>query len=223
MRDDVGDLMKAKEAESRLVLPSKTFHVIRIDGRAFHSYTRSCERPFDARFAADMDATALALVAEISGSLTAFVQSDEISIISSDLISERAEPWFGGVVQKVVSVAASLATATFNQKRSDVSTSTALFDARVFSLGTEEEVTAYLAWRQADASRNAISMLAHHFLGHKAINRVPTSTRRTMLLDAGIDISSYPEGFLRGQAAFKECVVGDVEFTHKVSGELHIF
>lgn len=60
----LGDRMKAHEAAHRTVLPRRAYTLLRLDGRAFHSYTRGCARPFDEAFMADMDTVAEALCAE---------------------------------------------------------------------------------------------------------------------------------------------------------------
>ena len=109
MLDVLGDEMKAYEAETRISVPSDTIMVVRVDGRAFHTWTRGLDRPYDPRFNAAMDATALALAEAVSSCVAVYVQSDEISVIASDLASAATEHWFAGGVQKVASVAASAA------------------------------------------------------------------------------------------------------------------
>jgi tRNA(His) guanylyltransferase len=75
MNDSLGNRMKANyENRTRFFVPRRTYTVIRVDGRAFHTFTRGCERPFDARLIAAMDATALFLCREISGAKCAYVQ-----------------------------------------------------------------------------------------------------------------------------------------------------
>ena len=62
MEDSLGDRMKSDyESRTRYLLPRRTYTLIRIDGKAFHSYTRGCEKPFDIGLMDDMDATAKAL------------------------------------------------------------------------------------------------------------------------------------------------------------------
>ncbi|GAA2820440.1 hypothetical protein GCM10020220_005930 [Nonomuraea rubra] len=108
----LGDRMKGYEAVTRTLLPRRTYAVVRVDGRAFHRYLRHAARPFDDAVMRAMDAVAEALCAEMSGSVFAFTQSDECSVLLTDFDSAGTQPWFGGVVQKVVSVAASTATET---------------------------------------------------------------------------------------------------------------
>jgi tRNA(His) 5'-end guanylyltransferase len=148
----LGDRMKRHEAAHRAVLPRRTYTVLRVDGRSFHNYLRGAAKPFDEQFMADMDAVAEALCSEITGSVFAYTQSDEVSILATDFATEQTEPWFGGVVAKQLSAAASLATAVLNERRPG---RRALFDARVFTLSDPVEVANYFLWRQRRASATA--------------------------------------------------------------------
>lgn len=216
-RDELGDRMKGYEAETRVVLPAKTWAVVRVDGRAFHTYTRGLDRPFDIGFQADMDRVAFALVEEIAGAQLAYVQSDEVSVIFSDL-GERTEPYFGGVIQKIASIAAASASATMTRLRPDQAP--ALFDARVFALPSAVEVHNYLVWRQSDCRRNAISMLAHHHVGKSRVVGVSTPERRELLEQAGVVLDDIDLGFRQGRWATRRTVVGPVVYRDKRSGEL---
>lgn len=93
----LGDRMKGYEAVTRAVLPRRTYTIIRVDGRSFHSYLSGAVKPYDFGFMAEMDEVALALCKEISGAQFAFVQSDEISVLVTDFASNGTQPWFGGV------------------------------------------------------------------------------------------------------------------------------
>ena len=73
-KDTLGDRMKADyERRTRILLPRRTYTLIRVDGKSFHTYTRGCERPFDSGLMEDMDATALALCENMEGAQLAFV------------------------------------------------------------------------------------------------------------------------------------------------------
>ena len=61
--DSLGDRMKRYEAPTQLVLPRRTYTVMRIDGRAFHTWTRGLTKPYDSNFMSCMDAAALAFMA----------------------------------------------------------------------------------------------------------------------------------------------------------------
>lgn len=215
--------MKALEHTYRRHLPARSWAVVRLDGRAFHSYTRGLQRPFDAQFAADMDATAATVTAEVAGASFAYVCSDEISILFSDLAAEHTQMWFGGVVDKIVSITAALATARFNQLRpsSHPEAGPALFDSRVFTLPTREDVAGYFIWRQRDCTKNAVSMAAQATFSHKSLQGQHTGVLRERLLhEAGIDFETYPAGFRNGRVVVRREVPDTVTWMHKKTGEI---
>jgi len=213
----LGDRMKRYEATTRTLLPRRTYTVIRVDGRAFHSYLRGAAKPFDEPFMADMDATAEALCAEITGACFAYTQSDEISILLTDFGSHNTEPWFGGVVAKQLSIAASLATAVLNERRPG----RALFDARVFTINDPVEVANYFLWRQRDAVRNSISMAAQAHFPHKRLHGVNSGGMQELLWsEAGVNWNDYPDGCKRGRVAVRQVGEREITYTHKRTGNV---
>jgi len=200
------------ESRTKQKLMRRSYTVIRIDGKAFHTYTRGLIRPFDHGFIEDMNSTAEYLCKEIMGAKLAYVQSDEISVILTDFDNLNTEAWFDGTIQKITSVAASLATAKFNQLRfirglkeiahidektmrpnfewvemEDMSKKIAMFDARVFQLPTLTEVINYLVWRQQDAVRNSISSCAQCLYSHKELNGKKTDEMQEMMFQKGVN------------------------------------
>ena len=117
MKDDLGDRMKEYEMVTRQKLPRRGYTIIRIDGKAFHTYTKGLQRPFDIELVEDMDATAAFLCREIQNAVCAFVQSDEISILMCDFDKLTTSPWFDNNILKITSVSSSMATAFFNYRR----------------------------------------------------------------------------------------------------------
>jgi tRNA(His) 5'-end guanylyltransferase len=177
--------MKDLEQQYRTVLPARSYAVIRVDGKGFSRYTRGLQKPFDPKFTADMQATALFLCDNIDGAQLAFTQSDEISIVISDLGNANTQSWFGGQVQKIVSVTAALATAKFNRLRPEID-ALAAFDGRTHHLDGAEGVLDYVRWRQADAMKNSVGMLASHHFSHHDLQGVPVRERKAMLADKGV-------------------------------------
>ncbi|SHI67669.1 tRNA(His) guanylyltransferase Thg1 family protein [Streptomyces sp. 3214.6] len=212
-RTALGDRMKRHEAAYRAVLPRRTYTVLRVDGRAFHTYLRGAEKPFDETFMADMDAVAEALCAEITGSDFAYTQSDEISVLATDFASEGTEPWFGGVVAKQLSAAASLATAVLNERRPS---RRALFDARVFTLSDPVEVANYFLWRQRDAVRNSISMAAQAHFSHRRLEGVSTGGMQELLWsEVRVNWNDYSDGCKRGRVTVRHTGERPVEYFDK--------
>ena len=105
--------MKLLESAYRHTFPRRVPIVIRVDGKSFHTLTRHCQRPWDDRLAAAMDAVGLALCEEIQGAQVAYIQSDEVSVLVDGYRIVTSEP-LDNALQKMVSVSASVATAAFN-------------------------------------------------------------------------------------------------------------
>jgi tRNA(His) 5'-end guanylyltransferase len=217
----LGDRMKAYEQVTRSVLPPRTYAVVRVDGRAFHTFTRGMERPFSEPLASAMDGVGVALCEEISGTSLAYTQSDECSVVFSDLSGFDTQMWFGGVVQKIASVAASIATAAWATDADHPLHGTRpLFDARVFAISSEQEVTNYLIWRQVDCVRNSISMAAQAQFPHKQLHGVNTNAMQEMLFkEKGINWNDYPDDFKRGRVVVSSTVREEITYTDRRTKE----
>lgn len=185
MHDALGDRMKKQyEDRTRTYLPRRTYTIIRLDGKAFHTLTRNFDKPYDRYMSEWMDATALKLCKEIQGAQFAYTQSDEISILLTDFEKDTTEAWFDGNLQKMVSISASIATAEFNRllywdnrvKKDTV----AYFDSRIFTIADWVEVANYFQWRQKDAIRNSIQMLAQSLYSHKELMNKNTNQLQEM-------------------------------------------
>lgn len=209
-KSTLGDRIKEYEAVPDASLMRKTPVILRVDGKAFHTYTKGLKRPVDQGLQDCMLWTARRLCEEIDGARLAYVQSDEISLLVADWSTLATEPWFGYRVQKMASVAASIATAEFNHYRSYVSFEKdgklvsgrsfgmALFDCRVFNV-PRHEVNNYFIWRQQDATRNSISSLARAHFSHKQLQNKNSGEMQDMLmLEKGINWSKEPTGYKRG-------------------------
>ena len=224
----LGDRMKQFEAATRAVLPRRTFTVVRCDIRAAHVYLRLAKRPFDAAFMEVMDATAAVLCAEMSGSVFAYVQSDEISVLLTDFGSVHAQAWFAGVAQKMASIAAATATAEFNHQaciasfqegRLDVPHTKATFDARVFTIPDPVEVANYFVWRQRDCTRNSVSMAAQAHFSHKRLHGLNGGEMQELLWsEKGVNFNDYPDGAKRGRVCTRVTEKGPVTYTDKRTG-----
>lgn len=222
-------MRKSFEQESRTksFLPKKVYAIIRLDGKAFHTFTKQFKRPFDESFIEMMNVTAQHLCQKISGVKLAYVQSDEISLILTDFDTQETQAWYDGNIQKIVSVSASIATAHFNQcligsilERSNsdkekiidiyahaadcLKGSIAYFDSRVFYVETYEEVIDYLCLRQKDAISNSISMVAQSLYSHKLLNNKSSEEKKNMIKEKGLNWSSFPVGQQIGRIVLRE-------------------
>lgn len=200
--DALGNRMKSfYENRTKQFLPRRTYTVIRVDGKAFHTYTRGLERPFDMKLINDMDETAKYLCKNIQGAKLAFVQSDEISIILTDFDALDTDAWFDGNVQKITSISASLATAKFNELRPN---KIALFDSRAFTIPSKIEVINYLIWRQQDTTRNSISSVAQSMYSAKELHGKNTNEQQEMIFQKGTNWNDYDAKLKRGRLITKE-------------------
>src|ERR1035437_9992165 len=125
------------EDRTKTFLNRKTITIIRLDGKGFSKFTKNLKKPFDDGFSDDMNAAAVYLCENIQGAKFAYTQSDEISVVLTDTDTLESDAWFDYNVQKMVSIAASFATAKFNQLRlfreqNNPEYKLAAFDARVF-------------------------------------------------------------------------------------------
>lgn len=210
--DNLGDRMKRYEEVTQSLLTPRTPCVIRVDGKAFHTWTKknSCVKPFDETLMGWMTETTKFLCSEISGSVFAYTQSDEISILIKDYQELETQAWFDGKVLKMVSVAASLATGKFNDLCRS-SCSTAFFDARIFNV-PKEDVVNYFIWRQNDAVRNSVQMLARFYFSHKEMQGKHNDIVKSMLLERGVNWDKIETRKKRGTCVYKEKVmIGEVE------------
>lgn len=225
MQDALGDRIKGQyENRTRFLLPRRTYTIIRVDGKAFHTFTKGYDKPFDRDLMSIMDKTAIAMCEGIQGAKLAYVQSDEISILLTDFETDTTCAWFDGNLQKMASVAASLATMAFNREflKNSLSTGSdrekmtdvhailadcfkmAMFDARVFTIPDAVEVENYFIWRQNDASRNSVQMAARAVYSHKQLEGKGTSQLHDLLHAKGINWNDYTTGEKRGRIIKKQ-------------------
>ncbi len=181
----------------RVFLPRRTYTVIRIDGRAFHKFTRELERPYSRRLADALDRAALVLCQEMIGCRFAYGQSDEYSFLLTDFEREDSALWFDGNVQKIVSVAASIFTGAFNAAFG--ATAPGAFDARVMVIAQRSEVARYFLWRQLDASANSLNMLASAHFPHSDLEKKSTAEKHEMLHEKGLNWAKEKADFKRGR------------------------
>lgn len=229
MKDALGDRMKSYyENRTRMYLPRRTYTFIRVDGKAFHTYTKGFKRPFDDGLMDDMDSTAKYLCKNIQGTKFAFVQSDEISLLLTDFDKLTTDAWFDGNVQKITSVSSSLATTEFNRLRylrelknkviidektmkptfnwvdiEDILNKQASFDSRVFTIPLPIEVENYFIWRQQDTERNSISSVAQSLYSHKELNGKDTSDMQEMCWQKGVNWNDFSPKYKRGRIIVK--------------------
>lgn len=217
--DDLGMRMKSYyEAIPKTCLMRRVPVAIRLDGKAFHTFTRGFKKPFDEVLGRSMRATMKYLCENIQGCVLGFQQSDEITLILVDYKKLNSSAWFDYEVQKMCSIAASMATMAFTQFFYDnipvdiEYTGTyykaiekgAMFDARCFNI-PKEEVANLIYWRQLDATRNSIQMVGQANFSHKELQNKSCNQIQDMLHEKkDINWNDYPTHLKRGSCCIKK-------------------
>lgn len=211
------------EVRAQTYLPRRCPVILRIDGKAFHTFTKNCKRPFDKELMEAMDKTTIYLAENIQGAQIGYTESDEISILITDYTTINTDAWFSYNVQKMTSIAASMATAKFNSVYESSDTKyvserdnmgrevnrclydkpLALFDARVFSIPDLVEVANYFIDRQKDCERNSIQMVAQSMYSQKELHKKKIPQIHEMLYAKGINWNDYATGEKRGRLITK--------------------
>lgn len=221
-RCSLGDRMKEYEAVPKNFLTRRTPVIMRLDGKAFHSFTRGFTKPFDSILMRTMQMTMLELCKEIQGAVIGYTQSDEITIVLQDYKNIDTDAWFGYNVQKMVSVATSYATFYFSKWMKIIADNDydneiitvekvifidkklargAFFDCRVFNV-PKEEVNNCLIWRQQDAERNSIQALAQSLYSHKQLEGISCKKLQDkMFTEKGVNWNDLSVTEKRGSCA----------------------
>jgi tRNA(His) 5'-end guanylyltransferase len=244
VHDDLGKRMKEfYELVPKTRLVRRMPIVIRLDGKAFHSFTKNFKRPFDDLLIDCMQQTMKYLCENIQGCVLGYHQSDEITLILVDYKNLNSSAWFDAEVQKMCSISASMATMKFNQIfREKVEKFTedfyeawnvteedhklmeayskalargAMFDSRCFNI-PKEEVCNLLYWRQNDATRNSIQMVGQASFSHKELQGKSCNMIQDMLHEQkGINWNDFPAYQKRGSC----CVKSNTTCTYATENE----
>ena len=250
VHDDLGTRMKTfYEQIPKTKLMRRTPVIIRIDGKAFHTFTRGFQKPFDEVLIQTMQETTKYLCENIQGCVLGYTQSDEISLVLVDYQRFETSAWFDYEIQKMCSIAASMATMAFNKFfRKNVESwwtapfvgitkecqdreslyriyqialdKGAMFDARCFNI-PKEEVTNLIYWRQLDAIRNSIQMVGQANFSHKELQNKTCNMIQDMLHEQkGINWNDYPTVYKRGTACIKNRKIIEYLDEFKVTAKL---
>jgi tRNA(His) 5'-end guanylyltransferase len=236
VHDDLGTRMKTfYEMIPKTKLMRRIPVIIRIDGKAFHTFTRNFQKPFDDVLIESMQETMKYLCENIQGCVLGYTQSDEITLVLIDYKRLNSSAWFDYEIQKLCSIAASMATMAFNKfffenskrymdkygypketmiKYGDqilayvkAVNRGAMFDARCFNI-PKEEVTNLIYWRQLDASRNSIQMVGQANFSHKELQNKSCNDIQDMLMtQKGINWNYLPTYQKRGSCCVRNKIV----------------
>ena len=242
VNDELGKRMKEfYETIPKTRLMRRCPVCIRIDGRAFHSWTKGFNKPFDEILIKSMQDTMKYLCENVQGVVLGYCQSDEISLILVDYKKLNSSAFFDYEVQKVCSTTASMATMAFNKifnentlnfispeifedeklkkicaSHAEAVEKGAMFDSRCFNI-PKEEVTNYAYWRQLDATRNSIQMVGQANFSHKELQNKSCNDIQDMLMtQKGINWNDLPTYQKRGS-----CCIKEVYYTDKDGNEIY--
>lgn len=200
MNDSLGNRMKLYESLANHKLMPGLPVLVRLDGVAFHTFTKGLERPYDIRLSQLMVATTKHLVS-LSGANIGYTQSDEISLLfHTD--NRNTQLYYDSKTFKMVSILAAKATLFFNQHLQSAIPDKVefypVFDCRVWTVPSKIEAVNSFIWREKDAVRNSVTMAAQSFYSHKELHKKTSSQKQEMLFQKGINWNNYPTFFKRG-------------------------
>lgn len=195
--------IKKYESVSKSSLINRIPVIIRLDGKAFHTFTIGLKRPFDDILIKSMQETTKLLCENIQGCVVGYTQSDEITLVLTDYNTFETCAWYDYEVQKMCSISASMASVFFNKEfvknvyeycckniQNDgeycealkrAVNKGAMFDSRAFNV-SKEEVTNCIYWRQLDASRNSVQMVGQANFSHRQLQNKTCEDIKDMLI-----------------------------------------
>jgi tRNA(His) 5'-end guanylyltransferase len=188
--------------------------ILKIDGRNFSRLTKSVEKPYCFKTSSLLSGTMLALVKQIEGAVFGYQYSDKIIIIIKNDSKTETDPWFGNRVQKLSSIASSLATFEFlnNFWQIDEPPSlegSILFTTHVFGIPDVTEVINYCIYRQFRCLKYAIDQATYSFFLPKygrqtkdLLEDKGTEERRELLISEGFDFDGLTHAFRYGIGSY---------------------
>lgn len=174
--------------------------IIRLDGNNFHSWTLGLKRPFDERLTDLMVDTTKSLVKE-TNAIIGYTQSDEITLI---LYNEDRKTglYHEGKKQKILSKLTGCCVSYFNSQCTSYlpeHNKIANFDCRIYQVPSLQDACAQLLWRENDASKNSVSMLAQSLFSHRVLQNMNSNQMQDkMFTEKGVNWNDLPPKFKRG-------------------------
>lgn len=202
---ELGDRVKKfEDVENDRAAPEGHPIVVRLDGRAFHTFVRGLQRPWDPGLRCLMQEAAMACAMD-ANALLVYTQSDEITLILRPSVPGESA-FFGGRLQKIATVLASRATAVFNafmarylpSKVTWRAMDLPVFDGRAWAVPTEQDACDVIAWRELDARVNSVSMVAQHYFESPELHGKSTLAQKEMLRGVGVEFNEIPIDLRRG-------------------------
>jgi tRNA(His) 5'-end guanylyltransferase len=202
MKDALGARIKRYEQAYNHTLTPRSCLFIRVDGKAFHTYTRKMQKPFDQNLIDVMVYAAQQTIKTMQGVKAAYIQSDECTFMLTDFDELETQGWFNYELNKVVSISAASYTAHFNKAMRDRGVDKiAMFDSRAFIVPYEDTPNVFI-WRQRDWQRNSIQMLARAHFSQKTLHGENVAGLKQLLTGNGVDWEALPDQQKNGTFLF---------------------
>lgn len=173
------DKMRELEQPTNITLDRYKPVIIRVDGKAFHSYHKKFDGHFSVKMQTAMNDALMLVMKNISEIQFGYTNSDEMTFV---LLPENVA--YSNRVLKIASIVASIATAGFNKSTGFVSP--AFFDARVYNVKNLDEVADILHWRKTCGMRNAVNTCAREFLSKSEMRKKTPDELEQKLFSLGL-------------------------------------
>lgn len=174
--------------------------IIRLDGNNFHNWTVGLDRPFDRNLTKLMAETTKYLVSE-TNAIVGYTQSDEITLILYSN-NRKSSVYNDGKKQKIISKLTAKCVNFFNEKRKELlptHNKTAVFDCRIYQVPTLHDACVQLLWRENDATKNSISMLAQSLFSHEDLQNLNgNELQDKMMLEKNVNWNDLDVTLKRG-------------------------
>lgn len=212
--------------------------IICINGRSFSKLTSLLDKPYCAKFAECMYATALRMAMEVEGAVFSYCFNDEIVIVARNDQSQDTNLWYDNKIQKISSVTSSLATLHFNKCAASLDLDLmgdAIFTSQVFAVPNIIEAVNVIVSKQQLSFHKSLQLACLYELLNKQHdkNDIKEMIQGTSLdekidllaQECGIDFNTYPVSFRRGVACYRQPKVIDGSLKNKwtVNMEIPIF
>ena len=208
--------------------------IVTLNGRSFKKTTSLLDKPFCPIFAEAMCGVMIKLSQEIDGTIFAYSFNDEIVLIARNDQTLDTQPWYDNRIQKIVSVAASIATYEFNRiaKLNGMQIfGDPIFSASTFVVPNMMEAINLLIQKQNQAFHIALSMACFYELikKHKPetveqtlIEKSSQAKAEILFENCGIDINTLPQPFRRGFACYRAPKIINIDGDEKIKNKLTI-
>ncbi len=199
--ETMGDWCKflEKNFSPEIMIPTLPV-IIRLDGNNFSKWTTGLNKPFDEKLTQLMTETTKFLVEE-TNAIVGYTQSDEITLViySND---RKSDIYHKGKKQKILSKLTAKCVNFFNDRRKELlpeHDKVAVFDARIYQVPSLHDACVQLLWRENDATKNSISMLAQSHFSHNSLENMNGSQMQDrLMLEKNVNWNDLPVKYKRG-------------------------